>query len=107
MGGTLKEKIGTPAPPKIRKITYVRAKSALKFRFLGKKGSKVPRDQRFSFDFLRLLNTTLYFFFRERPLASGGPSTPADPAVAGRRRPKGGVRRALGGALGGSKRIEN
>ena len=40
MGGTLKKKIGTPAPPKIRKITCVRAKRALKFRFLGKRVQK-------------------------------------------------------------------
>ena len=40
MGGTLKKKIGIPAPPKIRKITYVRAKRALKFRFLGKRVQK-------------------------------------------------------------------
>ena len=42
MGGTLKKKIGTPAPPKIRKITCVRAKRALKFQFLGKKGVGLP-----------------------------------------------------------------
>ena len=51
-----------PRAPKIIIINYVRAKRARKIAIFREIRSKVTLDQRFTIDFLRLLNVPLFFF---------------------------------------------